>query len=252
MVGTPLSADPERVPWSILDVFLIALFAVFGMVFFGVIAFGVAHALPAYYGKTMQQIAKDARVTLCAQLFMYLSTLVFMRLVVLRYGDASFPAAVRWRWPEARVKYLAGGFAMSIVILALSRYLPIPKSLPIDELFHDARTAYWFAAFGILVAPFFEELFFRGFLYPVLRQRLSNPVAIPVTAFCFALIHEPQLAHAWAPLLMIFLVGVVLTLVRARTGSVAASFLVHAGYNATLFLVMYIVTGRFQHFEKLG
>jgi membrane protease YdiL (CAAX protease family) len=59
------------------------------------------------------------------------------------------------------------------------------------------------------------------------------------------------LAHAWAPLLVLFVVGVVLTYVRKKTQSVSTSFLVHAGYNAFLFGMIFIATGGFQHMDKL-
>jgi uncharacterized protein len=97
-----------------------------------------------------------------------------------------------------------------------------------------------------------EELFFRGFLYPVLARRLGLIVSVTITAFLFALIHEEQLAHAWAPMFLIFIVGVVFTLVRARMQSVAASFLMHVGYNFTLFAALFFSTGHFHNFDKLG
>jgi membrane protease YdiL (CAAX protease family) len=45
-------------------------------------------------------------------------------------------------------------------------------------------------------------------------------------------------------------VGVVLTVVRAATKSVAASFVVHAGYNATLMLLAAVATDGFRHMDK--
>ena len=50
---------------------------------------------------------------------------------------------------------------------------------------------------------------------------------------------------------MLFLVGVVLTLVRARSGSLAASFLVHLSYNATLFTILYLATDHFTRLERV-
>jgi membrane protease YdiL (CAAX protease family) len=44
------------------------------------------------------------------------------------------------------------------------------------------------------------------------------------------------------------LVGVVLTWVRARTGTVTASYLMHLGYNSLLFLGFVIATGGLRHF----
>ena len=42
------------------------------------------------------------------------------------------------------------------------------------------------------------------------------------------------------------------TITRARTGSVAASFLVHVGYNLMLFVLLFFTTDRFRHLERMG
>ena len=157
----------------------------------------------------------------------------------------------RDRWPDTLLPYIATGFVLSFLIQIASSFLPIPKSLPIDEFFKTTHAAWVLAIFGILIAPFFEELFFRGFLYPVLVRRIGFFASTVVTSLLFALTHEGQLAHAWAPLLVLFIVGVVLTYVRARTHSVACSFLVHSGYNAFLFCMIFVTTGGFRHMDKL-
>jgi membrane protease YdiL (CAAX protease family) len=77
-------------------------------------------------------------------------------------------------------------------------------------------------------------------------------VAVVVTAGLFASIHAAQLADAWAAVSMLFVVGVVLTVVRARTHSLAASVLVHTGYNLALFALLYAGTAGFHDFKRLG
>ena len=65
------------------------------------------------------------------------------------------------------------------------------------------------------------------------------------------MVHGQQLAQSWSPLLVLFVVGVVLTLARAATKSVASSFLIHLGYNFTLFGGLYFVTDHFRHMERM-
>jgi membrane protease YdiL (CAAX protease family) len=142
------------------------------------------------------------------------------------------------------------GAALSVFVQLASVFLPIPKQLPIEEYFRQTHAVYMLAVFGITLAPLMEELFFRGFLYPVLVRHAGAVAAVLLTTALFTSIHAPQLARAWAPLLLLFLVGLILTLVRARTGSVAASFLVHVGYNFGLFAALWIATDHFQHLDK--
>jgi hypothetical protein len=52
-------------------------------------------------------------------------------------------------------------------------------------------------------------------------------------------------------LLVLFVVGCILTLTRVVTRAVAPGVLLHAGYNGTLFGLMYIATDHFRHLERM-
>ena len=73
-----------------------------------------------------------------------------------------------------------------------------------------------------------------------------------LTSILFALLHAQQLDHLWAAVVLLFSVSLVLTLVRIRTQSVAASALVHAAYNSFIFIMVLIQTGGYRHLEKLA
>ena len=64
----------------------------------------------------------------------------------------------------------------------LAHLLPIPKELPIDRFFQTTSEAWVLSLFGMTVAPLLEELFFRGFLYPVLARRMGIIAAVILTA----------------------------------------------------------------------
>jgi uncharacterized protein len=141
---------------------------------------------------------------------------------------------------------------LSLALQGLAHLLPIPKNLPIDSLFRTPAQAWVLTIFGVTLAPLMEELFFRGFLYPVLERRLGWNAAVLFTALGFALLHGSQLMFAWGPVLVIFLVGMVLTTVRAMRNSVAASLLIHVAYNGTIAVLMFAATDGFRHLEKLN
>jgi membrane protease YdiL (CAAX protease family) len=69
------------------------------------------------------------------------------------------------------------------------------------------------------------------------------------TASAFALLHGAQLGYSWAPLLLIFIVGVALTVTRVVTRSVATGVIVHMTYNFVLLLQTYIVTHGFRQMQ---
>ena len=131
----------------------------------------------------------------------------------------------------------------------LARFLPMPKTSPFDQFFAHPRDAYLTALFAVTLGPLMEELFFRGFMYPVLARRLGVVAGILLTALPFGLMHYLQY-QSWAAVLIILLVGVVLTSVRAKTKSVAASFLAHVGYNGALMTITVLATDGFRHMDK--
>ena len=83
------------------------------------------------------------------------------------------------------------------------------------------------------------------------RHGHSQLPAIMITGVLFGLVHAGQLANAWAPVLLLSLVGIILTAVRAATNSLVASWLVHSIYNGTLFGLLFLGTHGFHNFDKL-
>jgi membrane protease YdiL (CAAX protease family) len=83
------------------------------------------------------------------------------------------------------------------------------------------------------VAPFFEELLFRGFLLPVLARSHRMALALAASALLFGAIHlQPVGLPTLATL------GGVLGLAVRQTGSLRTPILVHACWNGSLFLLM--------------
>ena len=210
----------------------------------------VAHLL-VYKKTSIAEIAKIPEVVMIAQVLVYAAVFALMRWRVDELRQP-FWTAIRWNWPQARWGgFLLLGVVLYFVLIGLGQVLPIPKHLPIDQFFQTARQAGIVSIIAVTLAPLMEELFFRGFLYPVLAQKTGTVLGILVTSALFGLLHGAQLGYSWA-VLIIFLVGVALTTVRAVTKSVASSFLVHVGYNGTLSLLLFVATSGFRHLERIG
>jgi membrane protease YdiL (CAAX protease family) len=241
-------APTENPPWSGWDVLLIALLTIVSVIMFLLIAvFAVQRFL--YPNIPVPEVATYPLVTLLAQSLAYLLVLACMIAMVKRRSGREFLVAIRWNWPVRWPFYVLAGLSLSVVIAGLGRLLPIPDELPIDQFFRTPRQALISLLFGTTLGPLWEELFFRGSLYPVLARRLRVVPAVFVTSLSFSLIHVPQLKGAWAPVLLIFLVGLTLTITRAVTKSVAAGLLMHVTYNGTFAaLMMFAKTDGFRHF----
>jgi membrane protease YdiL (CAAX protease family) len=252
IVPETLSPPPREFfpSWSGWDVAAVLCFTLAAVFLFSTVALGIAHVLTSKQHVSWSDLASSPIVVIGSQVAAYPIVIVFMMMLVRSKAREQFWPAICWNWPGvAMVGFLVGGAAFAFAVEFASRWLPIPKSLPVDRFFTDTRGAYLMAVFGVTLAPLLEELFFRGMLYPVLRRAVGIGSAVVLTAIAFALIHGAQLGYAWAPLLSIFVVGLVFTAVRERTNSVAASFLMHCGYNLALFATLWVGSDHFRHLE---
>jgi membrane protease YdiL (CAAX protease family) len=127
------------------------------------------------------------------------------------------------------------GATLAITVLLVSALFPTAAQTPIEKMISSARSLYIFALFGIFVAPTFEEIIFRGFLFKVFSDMSGPALAVPATAALFALLHAFQLWGNWPAVALIFAVGFVLAFLRNRSGSLIPGLIVHTSYNAMLF-----------------
>jgi len=242
----PVPRDPVWTGW---DVLLIAALAVIAMATVEVLTVKVAQVF-IYPHVSFVQLAQQPMLGLLGEFFGYIP--VFLLIVALVEGKYHVPfwQAIHWNWARWGWAMFGLGVLLLLSIDLLARFLPMPKSTPFDQFFASPRDAYLVSIFAVTLGPFMEELFFRGLLYPVLARRLGVCWGVLLTAAPFAMMHMFQYGYAWGVVLLIFIMGIVVTIVRAKTGSVAASFLVHVGYNATQMLALLLATDGFRHMEK--
>lgn len=204
----------------------------------------------AYPEATPMELLQKPALMLLSQLLLYAVMALFMVLLVEGKYHTRFWPAIRWNWPGVAGVSFVGVGVLMLGFDILGRFLPMPKNTPFDQFFDRPFDAYLTAAFAVTLGPLMEELFFRGFLYPVVARRLGAVWGILLTALPFGLMHFFQYGNSWGAVLIVFLVGVVLTAVRAMTKSVAASFLAHVGYNGTLMALAAWSSDGFKHMEK--
>jgi hypothetical protein len=247
--SVPVTPRVENPVWSGWDVLLIVGLTFVTMLVLQFIVLMAAQVL-VYPHLNLGEVAQKPILLLVSQFLVYAAIAACMIALVEGKYHVPFWRAIRWNWPHSAWRLLALGAAMLFALSLLQSLLPMPKDTPFEHLFDRPRDAYLLSIIAVSLGPLMEELFFRGFMYPVLARRMGVMWGILLTALPFGLIHLPQYGWAWGAAVVIFLVGVVCGAVRAATKSVAASFLVHVGYNGMQMLIAVVVTHGFRHMEK--
>ncbi|WP_395108111.1 CPBP family intramembrane glutamic endopeptidase [Actinomadura sp. SCN-SB] len=92
---------------------------------------------------------------------------------------------------------------------------------------------------GVCLAPWAEEMFWRGLVYRALRGHCRALIAAPITALPFAALHlDPTGTADQLLLLPLLVVGAVMACVMVeQTGSLLPGMVFHAGFNAIGFAI---------------
>ena len=135
--------------------------------------------------------------------------------------------------------FLALALLLVIAVALLSNAVLKPDQSPQRDLQELLRSlsgwgpnlALFLTVAGL--APFFEELLFRGFLLPVLARSQRMALALAVSALLFGALHLQPMG-----LPILSTLGLAMGLAMRHTGSLRTPILVHACWNGSLFLLM--------------
>ena len=186
----------------------------------------------------LSRVTGDAPRALLYQSLTYLLLVGVMYLLIARRYHRPFWRSLGWMeaYQGAWLCVVAGP-ALAIVTLALGVALRAPEvPSQVVGLISDRKSLEIVGLFVTILGPIFEELTFRGFLFPLLARSLGAWWGILVTAVPFALMHGAQYQWAWQQLVVVGLTGVAFGYARFKTRSTFAAAMVHASYNTTLFV----------------
>ena len=245
----------SSVPWNLGDLGWFLLFFVAIYLFVGVGA-GVGYALlQDWSGWELkpEKVFRNTFVVLGFQVLIHTLLFSFIyRRTVAGYG-CPFWASLQMKRLAPRLTRISllGGALLAVGVRYAPTLLPDKETFPLQELFTSVEAAYAVSVFAITLAPFMEELIFRGFMFPILQTRWGIRAAVIGTAFLFTLIHVPQYWEAWNHLLFLAVVSLALSMVRGWTGTLVPSILMHTSYNLVMTLFLYDETQRFQQLAVL-
>lgn len=132
--------------------------------------------------------------------------------------------------------YFMTTIAVSLLVQALWKDFPIDQMQQVgfNNLSLPIEYVYAFLAL-VIIAPIFEELIFRGYLFGHIRKKFSFWVTATLVSFIFAAIHV-QLNVA----VDVFMLSLVLCYIREHTGAIWGSVVLHMIKNAIAFYLLFM------------
>lgn len=227
--------DPDRFPgwpaWCAPLGFFTAL--ILGIVIGGIVIFVVVLAS----GAEARLDEEDPTLTIVATLIQdVLFVLVAIGLAWITTRPRAWHFGLRAAPAWSAIGWTALAFAtfLAFSVAYQTIFGEPPEQSTLDDL-GARKGTFGMVLAGILViviAPFVEEFFFRGFFYGSLRTSLPIWAAAAITAVIFGAIHLPSGPES-VPLLIGL--GMVFCLLYERTGTLYSSIALHAGVNSLAF-----------------
>ena len=139
-----------------------------------------------------------------------------------------------WRTILLMFGVLAASLVVTSIYSQMVRWLGLEILSPpvVDSnILFDGMGVIWTFQALVLITPFSEELFFRGFVFRGLISKLGPYGGMVISAAIFSCFHI-----SLGVLIPIFITGLLLAWLYWRTGSLWASIGAHAGQNALALL----------------
>lgn len=167
----------------------------------------------------------------------HLLTLGLIWLLVTEGRKYPFWKTVGFEWPANMrpgvVVLVCVWLAILLLVLGgMATYRWGGSKTQLDLLVESSVAARFATAFvATFTAPLVEELIYRGVFYSAVQRTLGTIIAVLVVSLLFAGVHVFQYKDNIAVIGVITLLSFTLTLVRAYTGKVLPSFIIHLVFN---------------------
>jgi membrane protease YdiL (CAAX protease family) len=253
----PGISKPSEVPWTIADIALGAAVAI--GVFVAIVVALVIGTIVIVGPDTLSQLSTTDMSEMMALLESagVLNAWMGLLLAAMIFGEAGMPLGAwlfgvrkyrgSWQSLGFRNFKLWRGLALSAVVVGLGILISYLYELLLGgadiQASNDMYTALTDSGFGVatvaitavIVAPFAEETFFRGFLFAGISKRWGYSWGVIVSGALFAVAHVGS-----GGLVPIFILGMLLAWLYIKTGSLWPCIFAHFAYNSLALLFMVI------------
>lgn len=245
----PKPSSSENPGWNIPESAMLWLASYFAMLSSAVVAIVGFVFVAGWLGQSIpggEDILKHPTALVAAVLSSAIGhaiTLLLAWVVVTDGGQRPFLESIGWGWGNGiRMRHVMGtfvivyGVTIAVGILVQEPDTPFKQML---ETSYGVRVAVGIVA--VLTAPIAEEVVYRGVLYPAIARRFGAVASVIAVSALFLLVHAEQYAAAPAIMLPLGLLSVALTTLRAVSGSIMPSVVLHVLFNGVQVALLLLV-----------
>jgi len=236
---------PNNPPWNWLTASGVWLASIVFLVLPSILAvfYAAAKNIDVRNAETLKEFLLNDSSAILLQMILVLPahilTLALAWAVVTKFNKFSFRKTLGWE---------LGGFKFwhSVVILVAFFLLAATLTALFGEqdnelmrILRSSRSAVYIVAFlATFTAPIVEEVVYRGIIYSAFYKAFGVGIAVIVASTLFSAVHFLQYNGDVTALIMICLLSLVLTLIRARTGNLLPCIVLHTVFNGIQSLLL--------------
>jgi membrane protease YdiL (CAAX protease family) len=251
VAGPPLPHDafeainPDNPPWGISHAVLVWVISV-ALLFFVPLLAVIPYVLYKIMAQgSAQAVGVDSNlifISILAVLPTHVLTFLVVWFVVTSKGRHPFWQTLGWRWPEnfGPAKTIGLAILLLAVGVGITHFLGGSET-QLEQLINSSLKARFATAFlAAVTGPLVEELVYRGVLYSAFQKALGVSWAIVIVSALFAGVHVLQYFNNLGVIAVITLLSVCLTVVRARSGSLLPSYVIHLVFNGIQAVILVV------------
>jgi len=235
--------EKETPRWTIADIVRVALIFLSGGYLFVILQSFAMKSFPLLYNENFRMVFNTAVINV-------VGISVILYFVIKKHGQSAKALGLTLKGFSKSVFLGITGYVTIVPILLaimiatfyITKFIRYqPPVQPIVEVFlkEKATSILWLSTmFAAIFGPIAEEIFFRGFMYKAIREKMGIFAAMMVTSAIFAFLH----AHivGFVPIMVL---GLLLAYVYEKTGSLVSSMSVHIVHNVGMVLLVFIARG---------
>lgn len=162
----------------------------------------------------------------------HILTLVMAWIVITKFNKFSFRKTLGWNWGSFRFWHCLIITGLFYILAFILTYIFGEQDHELLRILRSSKAAVYVITFlAVFTAPIVEEVIYRGILYSAFQRSFGVNWAIAIVTFIFASVHFLEYKTSPVAILMVCLLSLVITLVRAKTKNLLPCIVLHMFFN---------------------